>query len=183
MCSTMPIGIPSFARAAPARCAGRQTRDKIPRAISRTPACPCTPAVARNSSSERPSRSRSARAFSSGSAPAIGRRTEAAEPKTRRLLRREHHDFDRAPRLEPRALQRVQRLKTAEHADDTVVESRIRNRIGVRAGANRGQGRLTSLPAGASVPTASSRIVIPASRADWRTSSCPRRSASETARA
>jgi hypothetical protein len=73
---------------------------------------------------------------------------DATDAEARRLLAREHQEFNRAARSKARRLQRADRFESAEHADGAVVSPRVRNGVGVRAGGDRGQGRFAAGPAG-----------------------------------
>ena len=76
---------------------------------------------------------------------------QAAEPEARWLLGSKHHDLERAPRLEPRPLERRQRLEGTQDPDDAVVPARVRDRVRVGTRAHRGQARLGPGPAGEDV--------------------------------
>ena len=110
-----------------------------------------------------PRRRAARRGRSAVSAPAQRPAADAADAEARRLLAREHEQLDRSPRPEAGGLQRADRLQPAEDADRAVVPAGVRDRVGVRAGADGGQSRVGPGPAGEEVADGSSRTVSPAS--------------------
>src|SRR5205823_3431484 len=73
--------------------------------------------------------------------------SQASDAEPRRLFGRENEKLDGAAWPEPELLKDANRFQPAQHAHAAVVESGIRNRINVRAGADGSQVRFRTLPA------------------------------------
>src|SRR5205807_2382561 len=83
--------------------------------------------------------------------PAEAATADTAKAKSRRLLAGEHQQFDRPPWAEAGRLQCPDRFQPAEHADGAVVPAGERDRVGVRAGTDRGKFWVAADPAGEQV--------------------------------
>ena len=79
-------------------------------------------------------------------------RSQAADAEAGRLFTGEQQQLQAAARSETGLLERTHCLQAAQHADRTVVHARVRDGIGMRACAHRGEVRLRPSPAHERVP-------------------------------
>ncbi len=72
---------------------------------------------------------------------------QASNPKARRLLRSKNQQLNRVLRTKPAPPQRAYRLKPSQNSHHAVVFPGVRNRIDMRAGADRGRRGIRASPA------------------------------------